>query len=107
MMAIAQLIDLDGVVEAIEVGGTPHGLELDGETLLVTDRATNELRRFALLDWKELAPIMTGDWPHAVMVLPDGRLTIAEADSSMLTVGEIPLEVSELEERVAIHSTGT
>ncbi|MBT5774093.1 MAG: YncE family protein [Dehalococcoidia bacterium] len=103
---VLALIDFDGVVEAIEVGGTPHGLALDGETLLVTDRATNELRRFALVDWQELAPIKTGDWPHAVAVLPDGRLAIAEAGSSMLTVGEISLEVSELPETVAIDPTG-
>ena len=101
------LIDLDGVVETVEIGGTPHGLALDGETLLVTDRATNEIRRFALLDWLELAPIKSGDWPHAVAMLPDGRLAIAEAGSSTLTVGGISLEVSELPETVAIDSTGT
>lgn len=101
------LIDLDGVVEVIEVGGTPHGLALDGETLLVTDRATNELRRFALREWQELAPIQTGDWPHAVVVLPDGRLAIAEAGSSTLTVGEMSLEVSGLPETVAVDPTGT
>lgn len=102
------LIDLDsGRIETVEVGGTPHGLALDGETLLVTDRATSQIRRFALQGWTELAPIETGVWPHAVAPLPDGRLAVAEAGPSTLSIGAVVIPVSELPETVALDPSGT
>ncbi len=97
------LIDFDtGDIETIEVGGVPHGIALHGETLLVTDRATSQVRRFELAGWRELAPIETGRWPHAVAVLSDGRLAIAEAGPSTLSIGDEPVPVSELPETVAV-----
>ena len=102
------LVDLyRGNVEMVEVGGTPHGLALADDVLLVTDRATNEIRRFALLDWSEREPIAMGDWPHAVAVLPDGRLVVAEAAAATLTVGSETIGVSELPETVTIDPAGT
>jgi DNA-binding beta-propeller fold protein YncE len=102
------LLNLDGGdVETIELGGTPHGLALDGETLLVTDRATSQIRRFALPGWTELAPIETGVWPHAVTPLPDGRLAVAEAGPSTLSIGTEAIAVSELPETVVLDPSGT
>jgi len=102
------LTELDtATVEVIEVGGTPHGLALDGDVLLLTDRATNELRRFNLGTWDELDALQTGEWPHAVQVLPDRRPVVVAAADSTLRIGPKVIDVSELPETVAIDSTGT
>lgn len=104
------VVDLDrepARVESVELGGLPHGLALDRNVLFVTDRSRDELRRLdvtapAVAHWRELAPIATGSWPHAVAALPDGELAIAAARDSTLRIGSHVLSVSELPETVAV-----
>ncbi len=102
------VVDLaSGDVERIETGGLPHGLALDGTTLYVTDRAVDGIRRFDTGDWSEREPIESGAWPHAVAVLPDGALAVANASASTLLIGEHERAVSELPETIALAPDGT
>ncbi len=79
------LVDLArGTAEVRSVGGLPHGLALgraaDGTALLlVTDRATDAVRRFDLGDFTERALIGVGAWPHAVATLDADRVAVAVA----------------------------
>ncbi len=101
------LVDIDrGDVERIEVGGLPHGLALDGGTVLVTDRASDEVRRFALDGWRELEPLPAGPWPHAVAVLPDGAVALTSADPGTLRVGNVETSVGRTTETLAVRSDG-
>ncbi len=80
-----------GGVEYIETGGLPHGLALDGEALLVTDRAAGAVRRFAAGTWRELPPTEAGALPHQVALtgetLRGGALLVADAASDRLALG--------------------
>ena len=105
LLAIA---DLDsGQIEVVAVGGVPHGLALDGDLLLVTDRDSDQIRRFELGHWNELTPIATARWPHAVAVTSDGRVVVAAALDNVLALGPALIETSELPETVSIASDGT
>lgn len=105
LLAIA---DLDsGQIEVVAVGGVPHGLALDDDLLLVTDRGSDQIRRFELDGWNELAPIATARWPHAVAVTLDGRVIVAAALDNVLALGPALIETSELPETVSIASDGT
>jgi len=82
------VVDLaDGRIDVIGVGGTPHGLALAGDEVLVTDRAINAVRRFDLATWFEQSSVPTGRWPHAVGVTPDGEVAVAVADGGALEIG--------------------
>lgn len=101
------VVNLDTAeVTEIAVGGTPHGLALEGSTLLVTDRATNQIRRFALDGWGELPATATGDWPHAIALTADGRLVVAAARDNALRFGDRALPVSALPETVSVAADG-
>jgi DNA-binding beta-propeller fold protein YncE len=101
------LVEVDtGTVEAHRTGGYPHGIDLYDETLYVTDRAAGAVRRFALDPWRELHPLPTGDWPHAVRVLPDGRIVVANALSDTLQIGVGHHPASALPETVAFSPDG-
>lgn len=93
-------------IETVDVGGLPHGLALDGDDLLVTDRAADTVRRFTLDGFDELPSIPAGAWPHAVATLPDGRIVVAAARSSALLLGDREIAVSELPETVAVAPSG-
>jgi DNA-binding beta-propeller fold protein YncE len=89
-------------VETVEVGGLPHGLALDGDDVLVTDRAADTVRRFTLDGFDELPSTPAGTWPHAVATLPDGRIAVAAARSDALLLGDREIAVSQLPETVAV-----
>ena len=96
-----------GEVETLEVGGLPHGLALDGRTLLVTDRSVDAVRRFDLDDgMRELAPVPVEAWPHAVAVLPGGGLAVASAQAGTLTLGDTLHETGAMSETVAVAPDG-
>ncbi len=80
-------VDLTGdAVEYLAMGGLPHGLLLEGNELLVTDRAAHAVRRFTLGGWQELEPIATGALPH--QIASTGRsLLVADASSSEFRFG--------------------
>lgn len=94
-------------VSELAIGGTPHGLALDGAVLLVTDRDVDQIRRFEVGDWSELEPIATGAWPHAVAQTADGTIVVASALDDQISIGARQIEVSELPETVAVASDGT
>lgn len=101
------IVDLKSrTVEEQAIGGVPHGLAFDGDVLLVTDRSVDQVRRFALDDWRELEPVATDHWPHAVALAADGRLVVASALDSSLAIGDARIEVSELPETVAVGPDG-
>ena len=101
------IADLDrSTVETIPIGGTPHGLALDGDVLLVTDRATDAVRRFEIEGWRELTPVATGRWPHAVEVGADGRVAVAAALDDAIWLGEELLPVSTLPETLDVSRHG-
>ena len=102
------LVDIDtGVVETVDVGGIPHGLALDGETLLVTDREADSVRRFVIDGWREVAPIPVDTWPHAVGVLPGGSLAVASAQHGTLMIGGDVHVTGPVTETLAISSDRT
>ena len=101
------LVDLDRrEVRSLPVGGVPHGLAVGGDTLYVTDRSVNAIRRFALGTWEERASIPVGAWPHIVAVLPDGRLAAANAADDTLTLGDRAMSVSHVPESIAVGPDG-
>lgn len=75
-----------GAVEYLDTGGLPHGLALDGSSLLVTDRAAEAVRRFELGTWREVERVEAGRLPHQV-VAPGGALFVADASSDRLALG--------------------
>lgn len=95
-----------GEVQSLHVGGVPHGLALVGDTLYVTDRAVNAIRRFTIGTWVEREPVASGGWPHIVAPLPDGRLAIANAADDTLTLGARVVEVSHVPESIAVALDG-
>ena len=97
------LVDLaTAALEVHDVGGYPHGIDEHESVLYVTDRTVDAVRRFRLDGWVELAPIAAGGWPHAVRVLPDGRVVSANAADSTLHIGDMVVAASALSETVAI-----
>jgi sugar lactone lactonase YvrE len=92
-------------VEFVRTGGAPHGLAIGvgraGETLYVTDRSRDLVRRFSTRDWSEGEPLPAGATPHDVGVLPGGTLAIANAGDSTLQLGGRALAVSALPESIA------
>lgn len=100
-------VDIDrATLEEIALGGIPHGLALDGDTVLVTDRDINQVRRFEIGSWRELAPVAVDRWPHAVAVTEAGSLVVAAALGDTLSVGEHAHEVSALPETVSLAPDG-
>lgn len=96
------VVDLDSEdIELVELGGTPHGLALRGDELLVTDRSRDELRRLRLDDWTERSPLATGEDPHTVAVLDGGVIATANAAADTLQLGDRVFAVSRLPEAVA------
>lgn len=96
-----------GAVDVITLGGVPHGLALRDGVLHVTDREHGTVRRLRLDGWVEEAPVPAGTWPHAVALLPDGGLAVADAATSTLRIAGRALATSELPETVAISPDGT
>ena len=102
------VVDLDTAeVTPIPIGGTPHGLALAGDVVLVTDRAVSQIRRFEVDGWSELDPIDTGRWPHAIALTEAGELAVAHALDNAISLGADQFEVSELPETIAVASDGT
>ncbi|MCC6237034.1 MAG: hypothetical protein IT299_05610 [Dehalococcoidia bacterium] len=81
------LVDLETLaVDYLDTGGLPHGLLLDGNALLVTDRAASAIRRFELGSWRELEALPTGALPHQLAM--SGRdLLVADASSAEFRLG--------------------
>lgn len=109
------VVDLDTeAVGILEVGGLPHGLALDGDTLLVTDRSADAVRRFVLNrgdGWSEIAPLEApafedGGWPHAVAVLPSGEVAVTSADPGTVVLGTHEANVGRTTETLAVRSDG-
>lgn len=105
---VLAVVDLESeqIIE-LPIGGTPHGLALDGSVLLVTDRAVDLIRRFELDGWVELEPIATGRWPHAVALTSDGRVAVAAALDDAVRIADQTIEVSALPETVSIAWDGS
>jgi DNA-binding beta-propeller fold protein YncE len=106
------LVDVNsGSVELIEVGGLPHGLALDGDTVLVTDRSVHAVRRFDLgllsaHSWSELEPIASGWWPHAVAVTPAGEVAVTSAEPGTVSLGASEVLVGLTTETLAVRGDG-
>ena len=101
------LVDVSsGAVEAIEVGGIPHGLALRDGVIFVTDRSVNLVRRFELDGWRELSSIATGATPHAVALLPDGGLVVTSADPGSVNLDGVDIAVGATTEAVAVREDG-
>ena len=101
------LVDVgSGDVERIEVGGNPHGLALDGDAVLVTDRSVEQVRRFALDDWRELDPLPSSHWPHAVAVTPSGAVAVTSAEPGTVRVGDEETFVGRTTETLAVRGDG-
>ncbi|MFA7249278.1 MAG: YncE family protein [Dehalococcoidia bacterium] len=105
--AIALVDPRTGHVESLDVGGTPHGLAVAGDTLYVTDRSVSAVRRFALGTWEERTPVPAGAWPHIVEPRPDGSLAIANAADDTVTLGERSASVSQVPESIAVAPDGS
>ncbi len=95
-----------GDVRSLRIGGTPHGLAVSGDSLYVTDRSVNAVRRFALDGWAEGAPVAAGAWPHIVEARPDGSLSIANAADDTVTLGGHAVPVSHVPESIAVAPDG-
>ena len=95
-----------GAVQTLEVGGTPHGLAVAGDTLYVTDRSVNAIRRLTIGTWTEQPSIASGSMPHVVETRPDGSLAIANAADDTLTLGDRALHVSHVPESIAVGLNG-
>ena len=101
------LVDVgSGDVERIEVGGNPHGLALDGDAVLVTDRSVEQVRRFALDDWRELDPLPSSHWPHAVAVTPSGAVAVTSAEPGTVRVGDEETFVGRTTKTLAVRGDG-
>ncbi len=101
------LVDLaDGTVEEIKVGGIPHGLAIADGIVFVTDRSVDVVRRFEVDGWRELDPIVTNAWPHAVAVLPDGGLAVTSAHPGAVILDGVGVAVGETTETVAVREDG-
>lgn len=104
---ILAAVDLEaGDVEVLPVGGVPHGLALDGDTVLVTDRSRDAVRRFAVEGWREIEQFATGGWPHVVGVTPAGLVAVAAASAGRLEVGDADLEVGRTTETLDVRADG-
>lgn len=103
---IALVDPRSGDVQSLRVGGTPHGLAVTADSLYVTDRSVNAVRRFSLATWVEGPSIASGAWPHTVEARPDGSLAIANAADDTLTLGDRAVAVSHVPESIAIASDG-
>ncbi len=81
------LVDLHTLAVAyLDTGGLPHGLLLDGNVLLVTDRAASAIRRFELASGQELDSLATGALPHQLAMR--GRdLLVADASAAEFRLG--------------------
>lgn len=104
--ALAVVDPRSGDVRTVEVGGIPHGLAVHGDTVYVTDRSVNAVRRFGLRTWEERAPLAVGAWPHIVAVRPDGSLAVANAQDDTVTVGDRVVAVSHVPESIAVGRDG-
>lgn len=105
---VLAVVDIaSGAVEVVSLGGVPHGLALHDGVLHVTDREHGTVRRLRLDGWGEESAVEAGTWPHAVAVLPDGGLAVADAATSTLRIGGRALATSELPETVAVSPDGT
>lgn len=101
------VVDIDsGVVELLEVGGLPHGLALDRDTVLVTDRSVNAVRRFDLGGWSERDPLATHWWPHAVGTTPDGTIAVTSAEPGTVSIGASEVLVGLTTETLAVRADG-
>lgn len=104
--SIAIVDTASGAVQALEVGGTPHGLAVTGDTLYVTDRSVNAIRRFTIGTWAEQSSIASGSMPHIVEARRDGSLAIANAADHTLTLGARAIPVSHVPESIAVGADG-
>jgi len=104
--ALALVDPATGEVTRLPVGGTPHGLAVDADTLYVTDRSVDAVRRFALGTWEERAPLPTGVMPHIVVSRADGTLLVVNAGDDTLSVGDHALAVSHVPESIAVGAGG-
>ncbi|MSQ31545.1 MAG: hypothetical protein EXR64_05965, partial [Dehalococcoidia bacterium] len=104
--ALAVVDVATGQTRTLEVGGLPHGVALGGDTLYVTDRSTDRLRRFSIADWHEGASLPAGAWPHAIVRLPDGALAVAHAADDTLSIGGRIVAVSHVPETIAAAPDG-
>ncbi|MGE3962150.1 MAG: YncE family protein [Dehalococcoidia bacterium] len=104
--ALAAVDLATGAVEVVDVGGLPHGLALDGGTVLVTDRSVDAIRRFDLESWRELEAIGSGAWPHAVAVVPSGAVAVTSAEPGSVRVGEVETRVGATTETLAVRADG-
>ncbi len=110
------LVELaSGHVDYLETGGLPHGLALEGDTLLMTDRAAEAIRRFDVRSRTELAPLASGALPHQIG-RARGALLVADASAGRLALGDQrfvgqpavteSIAVSPDEDRVAVAGAG-
>lgn len=104
--SIAIVDTTGGAVQTLEVGGTPHGLAVAGDTLYVTDRSVDAIRRFTIGTWAERPSIASGSMPHIVEARPDGSLAVANAADDTLTLGDRAIHVSHVPESVAVGADG-
>ncbi len=95
-----------GGVQTLEVGGTPHGLAVAGDTLYVTDRSVDAIRRFTIGSWAEQPPIAAGAMPHIVASRSDGSLAVVNAADDTLTLGNRAVHVSHVPESIAVAVDG-
>ena len=107
--ALAIVTPESGHVEVLAIGGIPHGLAVDAgqsseQTLYVTDRSRDLVRRLRVADWSEDRPLPSGALPHSVAVLAGGMLAVANAGDSTLQLGERVLAVAALPESVTTAS---
>ena len=110
--ALAVVTPGSGHVEVLAIGGIPHGLALESgpggpsssETLYVTDRSRDLVRRLRVADWSEGEPLPAGALPHGVAVLGGGMLAVVNAGDATLQLGERLLAVPALPESVAAAS---
>ena len=93
-------------MQTLEVGGTPHGLAVAGDTLYVTDRSVDAIRRFTIGSWAEQPPIAAGAMPHIVASRSDGSLAVVNAADDTLTLGNRAVHVSHVPESIAVAVDG-
>lgn len=102
--ALAVVDPRSSAVARLDTGGLPHGLALDGETLYVTDRDHDLVRRFRVdrgdpANWPELAAVPGGGWPHA-LVIADRRLIVAAARDNAVRIDGVAVPAPALPETV-------
>lgn len=99
------IVDLrSGAVARRDMGGLPHGLALDGDTLYVTDRDRDLVRRLRVdsgdpAQWPELAALPGGGWPHA-LVFSEGRLIVAAARDNTIWIDGAAVPAPDVPETV-------